>query len=194
MKKRVLITSLILFCVVFGIFALTDNDANSNNAPSPKINKVDKEKNIAKKNLKNHLVSFNKVSFKYSKIEKLTTYTYGTDPIDCIFLVGKFSNKSSKPIKPEDFFEDHLSIYSLLSKAQTELDPGSYESSAQYSSLLQTSGKQILPGKSVSCAIAYQPTSGTKVSQKCKLIVTTSNNKKLFSQILNVKSETININ
>lgn len=130
-------------------------DSSSNDSERPKIHKLSPQEK-AKRNWKTKTISFSEGTFKVNKISKIKAYTFNSNMVSGLLLVGKFTNKSSKAITATDFLSDHTNVTVIAKKTEKDLSPTAYrESSPKYQQLFRNADDKTRPHKTVNCAVHY---------------------------------------
>lgn len=161
---------------------MSQSSSTNNISESRKIKKLTPEER-AEKNWKNHKIVASDGIFKIEKIAKIKAYTFGSDMVPGLLLVGKFTNKSSDAMSVTDFLDDHTYVTNVNKKTERDLDPTAYvESSPKYRQLFRNAHDKTRPGKTVSCAVHYMGSQamGEDIPNNFRFEITNSNDEVLY--------------
>lgn len=144
------------FFVLMVIFTSSASlDSQSDDSEQSKTHRLSPEQK-AEKNWKNKTISFSDGTFKINRISKIKAYTFNSNMVSGLLLVGKFTNKSSKAVPATDFLSDHTKVTVIGKKTEDDLDPTAYrESSPEYQQLFRNADNKTRPHKTVNCAVHY---------------------------------------
>lgn len=152
--------SAIAICFLTIIFTLSGFVQFSRNSYSSSSNQTQTKTltpaEKAKRNWNNKIINFNDGTFKITKIAKIKSYTYGSDMVPGLFLVGDFTNKSSEAVSVTDFLNDHTDVTSVGKNSENDMNAVAYrESSPKYKQLFRNADDKTRPNKTVKCAVQY---------------------------------------
>lgn len=149
-----------LFCINFiiglvrGCSNAMDNSSEISTNPSKSRTLSPKEK--AKINWNHKQIIFSDGSFKIKKIAKIKAYTFGSDLVPGLLLVGIYTNKSDDAESVTDFLTDHTNVTNIGKKSESDMDPTAYrESSPEYRQLFRNADDKTRPHRTVKCAVHY---------------------------------------
>lgn len=155
------IVAVALFCLnfVIGFVRGCSNSMNDDSEPSSSSTSKPRPlspKEKAKINWNHKKIVFSDGTFKIKKIAKIKAYTFGSDLVPGLLLVGNYTNKTDEAESVTDFLTDHTNVSNIGKKSESDMDAMAYrESSPEYRQLFRNADDKTKPNKTVECAVHY---------------------------------------
>lgn len=153
----------VIFCINFvigfihGCSNAMDDDSSGSSVTEKKMTAAER----AKFNWKNKRISFSDGVFKIKRIAKIKAYTFGSDLVPGLLLVGTYTNKTNEAESVTDFLDNHTGVTNIGKKTESDMDPTGYrESSPEYRQLFRNADDKTRPHKTVKCAVHYMSDHG----------------------------------